>query len=67
MEKQIVSYINEMFYDLQACCLGVGETLCAEGLADAICDRMHDECAEYRALPWEQRRDMVLKICRQYA
>lgn len=66
MQDQIHGFINEMFYDLQACCREAGERLCSEGLADAVCDRMHDENAEYRAMPYNQRRAMVLKICRQY-
>jgi hypothetical protein len=66
MEQKIHSIIQEIFYDLQACCEGVGEDLCTEGLTDAVCDRMHDESAEYRAMVWEKRRAVVRKICRQY-
>lgn len=66
MEQQIHSIIQEIFYDLQACCEEAGERLCAEGLTDAVGDRMHDDNAEYRTMPYEQRRAMVFKICRQY-
>lgn len=66
MEQQIRRIINDVFYDLQEACEFGGEPLCAEGLADCVGDRMHDESEEYRAMPYEQRRKMTLKIAREY-
>lgn len=66
MEQQIRSIIQEVFHDLQACCAESGERLCAEGLADAIADRMYDSNPEYRAMSYEQRAAVVLRICKQY-
>jgi hypothetical protein len=67
MEQQIRSIINDVFYDLQACAEEMGETLDAEGLADCVGDRMFDDCPEYRNMPYEQRRALVVNICKQYA
>ena len=66
MEQMMRSYVAEVFYDLQACAEEFGERLCAEGLADAICDYMHDHSPEYRALPYETRRAKALQVARNY-
>lgn len=44
----------------------MGEGLDAESLADAVGDRMYDDCEEYRNTPYEERRALVLKICKEY-
>ena len=67
MEQVMRRFVEECFYDLQAACAECGEELDAEGLADFLGDRMHDESAEYRAMPWEQRRAMTLRVAQQYA
>ncbi len=66
MEQMLRRIVNEVFYDLQQASAECGEELCAEGLADYLGDRMHDDSAEYRATPYEQRRKMTLKIAREY-
>lgn len=67
MQQQIRSIINDVFYDLQQACAEVGEDLDAEGLADTVCDRMFDSDPNYRKLPYEERRALVLGICKEYA
>ena len=67
MEQRMREIVQEVFFDLEAACAEFGETLDAESLADTIGDRMHDESAEYRAMPWEQRRAMTLRVAQQYA
>ena len=66
MEQMMRRFVQECFYDLQAACEGCGEELDAEGLADFLGDRMHDESAEYRAMPYEQRHALALKVAKQY-
>jgi hypothetical protein len=66
MEQQIRRIINEVHYDLEQACAEAGEPLCAESLADYICDRMHDESAEYRAMPYAKRRAFAVRICKEY-
>ncbi len=66
MEQQIRQIINDVYWDLEATMVECGETLDAEGLADCVGDRMHDNCAEYRAMPYAQRRAMTLRIAQQY-
>ena len=66
MEQQIRSIINDVFYDLEEACEFGGEPLCAEGLADCVSDRMHDKSAEYRAMPYAQRRALTLKIAKSF-
>jgi len=58
--------IEEVYSDLEAACAEMGETLDAESLADCVGDRMCDTSAEYRAMPYAQRRAIVLKIARLY-
>jgi len=67
MEQQIRSIIEEVFSDVEQVCAEMGEDLDAQSLADSVCDRMHDLSAEYRAMPWADRRALVLGICSQYA
>lgn len=67
MEQQIRQIINDIFYDMAAALEECGETIDAESLADAVGDRMHDDSAEYRAMPYEVRRAMTLRIAQQYA
>ena len=66
MEHRIRQIINEIFSDLQQACADSGEPLCAEALTDCLEDRMCDENKEYRAMPWEKRRAMTLRIAREY-
>jgi len=66
MQAKIRQIIADIHCDLFAACAEVGETLDAEGLADAVGDRMHDESEEYRNMPYEQRRAIVLRIAREY-
>lgn len=66
MQAQIRQIITDIYCDLSAACDEVGETLDAEGLADAVGDRMHDESEEYRSMPYEKRRAIVLRIAREY-
>ncbi len=67
MKQQIRNIIQEIYMDLEAACAECGEQLDAESLADAVGDRMCDESADYRAMPYAQRRNLVLTICQQYA
>ena len=67
MEQQMRQIVQEVFPDLEAALAECGETLDAESLADTIGDRMCDRSAEYRAMPWEQRRAITLRIAREYA
>lgn len=66
MEQKMREIVQEVFYDLQAACAECGEDLDAESLADTIGDRMHDLNAEYRSLPYKQRREMTLRVAREY-
>jgi hypothetical protein len=66
MRQQMIKYINDVFMDLEAACQECGESLCAEGLADAVGDHMYDTSAEYRAMPYDQRRAITLQLCQQY-
>lgn len=66
MEQRMNEIIQEVFYDLEAACIEMGEMLDAESLADTVGDRMHDESEEYRNMPWEQRRALVLKVAKKY-
>ena len=66
MEEQMRQIINDVYSDLEAAVAECGETLDAEGLADCVGDRMHDDSAEYRAMPYAQRRAMTLRIAQQY-
>ena len=66
MKQKMNAYVHEVFYDLEAACQECGESLCAEGLADAIGDHMHDTSAEYRALPYNERRALALSVAQQY-
>ena len=61
MEQQMRRIVEECYSDLAEC----GD-LCAESLADFVGDRMHDESAEYRALPYAQRRAITLQVARDY-
>lgn len=65
MEKQVHKIINDVFYDLYMCYEEQGLTVGPEELADCVCDQMCD-LPEYRALPFKERRQMVLEICRSY-
>ena len=67
MEQRMREIVQEVFFDLEAACAECGEALDAESLADFIGDRMADESLEYRAMPWEQRRAMTLRVAQQYA
>ena len=67
MENQMRQIVQECYMDLESACAECGESLDAESLADFIGDRMCDESPEYRAMPWEQRRALTLKIARDYA
>ena len=67
MENQMRQIVQDCFMDLEAACQECGEQLDAESLADFIGDRMCDESAEYRAMPYAKRRALTLKIARQYA
>ena len=66
MKQKMHAYVHEVFHDLEAASAECGETLCAEGLADAIGDHMHDTSDEYRALPYEERHALALSVARQY-
>lgn len=66
MEQQMREIVQEVFYDLQAACEEFGDGLDAETLADTIGDRMCDQSAEYRAMPYEQRRAITLRVAQQY-
>ena len=61
MEKQMRRIVEECYSDLAEC----GD-LCAESLADFVGDRMHDESAEYRAMPYAERRKITLQVARDY-
>lgn len=66
MEQQIRNIIEEVFSDLTECFHQAGETMCAENLVDTVGDRMLDVSAKYRAMEYNSRRDMVLRICSEY-
>jgi hypothetical protein len=66
MNQQVHSIINEVFSDLEQAFADVGALMDAEDLADTVCDRMYDESAEYRSMPYEVRRAHVVNICKQY-
>lgn len=66
MEQKMRQIINDCYMDLEAACAECGEGLDAESLADFVGDRMCDESPEYRAMPWEERRAMTLRIAQQY-
>ena len=66
MEHRMREIVQEVYMDLEAACAEFGESLDAESLADTIGDRMHDESAEYRAMPYAQRRALTLKVAQQY-
>ena len=66
MEQLMRRIVNEVFYDLQQASAECGEELCAEGLADYLGDRMHDESAEYRSMPYPKRRAVALRVAQEY-
>lgn len=66
MQQQIRQIINDIYPDLSEAIAACGEELDAESLADSVGDRMFDTSEEYRAMPYEQRRAMTLKIAREY-
>ena len=66
MEQQMRRIVNEVFYDLQQASREVGEELCAEGLADYLGDRMCDDSAEYRGLPYPERRAVALRVAQEF-
>ena len=66
MKHQMRRIVNEVFYDLQQASAEVGEDLDAEGLADYLGDRMHDDSAEYRSLPYEERRAIALSVAKEF-
>ena len=67
MEQRMREIVQEVYYDLLEAVGACGEELDAETLADTIGDRMHDESAEYRAMPYDQRRAITLRVAQQYA
>ena len=66
MEQQIRSIISDIYLDLEAAVAECGEELDAETLADSVGDRMFDDVPEYRAMPYAERRALVLNLCKQY-
>jgi hypothetical protein len=62
-EKEVVqkmrAAVNECFYDLKQACADCRESLCAEGLADFLEDRMYD-------LNVKSTRALALSVARQY-
>ena len=66
MESKIRSIIQEIYSDTEAACAQFGESLDAESLADGVGDRLCDTSAAYLAMPYERRRALVLKICKEY-
>lgn len=66
MKQQIIRIINDVYSDLQAVCEECGDSLDAETLADTVGDRMVDECPEYRAMPYAERRALVVSICKKF-
>ena len=66
MEQRMREIVQEVYYDLEAAVAEFGEELDAETLADTLGDRMHDESAEYRSLPYAERRAMTLRVAQLY-
>lgn len=66
MEHKIRQIINEIMPDLEQACAEMGEGLDAGSLADAVGDRMFDDCEEYRNMPYPERRAIVLEVCKEY-
>lgn len=67
MEQMMREIVQEVYYDLLEAVGACGEELDAETLADTIGDRMYDQSEEYRAMPWEDRRAITLRVARDYA
>lgn len=65
MKDQIRRIINEITPDLEQACSEIGG-LDAGSLADAVGDRMFDDCEEYRNMPYPERRAIVLEVCKEY-
>jgi len=59
-------YINMIHSDVAEACACAGEELDAESLAGAVGDHLHDTREDYRAMPYKERRAMVLKICQNF-
>ena len=66
MEQRMREIVAEVYYDLEMACAECGEELDAESLADTIGDRMFDESAKYRSMPWAERRAMTLRVAQLY-
>jgi hypothetical protein len=59
--------VNESFYDLQQACAECGESLCAEGLADFLQDKMYDfNVQEYNTFTYEENHALAVSVARQY-
>lgn len=67
LESKIHQIINEVFPDLEMAAIETGEPLDAEMLTDTVGDRLFSEnVQEYMNMPFEERRDFVEKIAREY-
>ncbi len=66
MEQQMREIIQQVFADVKLVCDEAGYPLDAEGLADVVGDRMHDDCVEYRNMPYLGRRALLLRVCSDY-
>jgi hypothetical protein len=59
--------VNDCFYDLQQACADCGESLCVEGLADFLQDKMYDyNVQEYNSFTYDQNRALALSVARKY-
>jgi hypothetical protein len=66
--KMMHAAVNDCFYDLQQACADCGESLCAEGLADFLQDKMYDyNVQEYNSFSYEENRALALSVARNYA
>lgn len=66
IDQHMHRIVAEVFYDLQQASADCGEPLCAQGLADYLGDRAHDELPAYRALPYAERSALALRVAQEY-
>ena len=66
MNEQMQEIVEKLYSDLTQAGWGFGEELSVGMLTDTISDRMYDSSEEFRGMPYEERRVMVMKIARKY-
>lgn len=66
VKQAAVAIINEVYSDLEASMAAVGQTMDARDLAATVCDRLYDDCEEYREMLLGERRALILEVCKNY-